>query len=113
MQDWLRANLIANNTKKGGNMSAYLIGHIIIKNHDKWQTYVEGVQKSLMPFEADIVFRGKRAIVLAGEHPYDRTVVIKFRDQPTLQQWYSSEDYQKLIPNRNEAADVVIISYNA
>ena len=94
-------------------MSAYLIGHITVKNPDKWKTYVEGVRKSLMPFEAEVVFRGKRATVLAGEHPHEQTVVIKFPDQPTLQQWYFSEDYQRLIPNRDEAADVVIISYNA
>ena len=94
-------------------MSAYLIGHITIKNLDKWQTYVEGVKESLMPFEAEIIFRGKRASVLAGEHVHDNTVVIKFSDQPTLQQWYNSEDYQRLIPNRDEAADVVILSYNA
>jgi uncharacterized protein (DUF1330 family) len=93
-------------------MSAYLIGHITIKNLDKWQTYVEGVQKSLIPFEAEIIFRGKRAIVLTGEHPHENTVVIKFPDQPTLQQWYNSEDYQRLIPNRDEAAAVVIISYD-
>jgi uncharacterized protein (DUF1330 family) len=94
-------------------MSAYLIGHITIKNLDKWKTYVEGVQKSLLSFEAEVVFRGKRATVLTGEHPHENTVVIKFPDQQTLQQWYNSEDYQKLIPNRDEAADVVIIGYEA
>ena len=94
-------------------MSAYLIGHITVKNPDKWQTYVEGVRKSLMPFEAEVVFRGMRASVLAGEHPYENTVVIKFPDQPTLQNWYQSDSYQNLIPIRNEAADVVIISYDA
>ena len=94
-------------------MPAYLIGHITIKNPDKWKTYVEGVQQSLIPFEAEIVFRGKRATVLAGEHPYHHTVVIKFPDQPTLQQWYHSDTYQALIPLRDEAADVVIISYDA
>jgi uncharacterized protein (DUF1330 family) len=53
------------------------------------------------------------ATVLAGEHPHENTVVIKFPDQPTLQQWYNSNEYQGLIPNRDEAADVVIISYDA
>ena len=94
-------------------MSAYLIGHITIKNPDKWQTYVEGVRISLMPFEAEVVFRGKRATVLAGEHPHENTVVIKFLDQATLQNWYYSNSYQDLIPIRDEAADVVIISYDA
>ena len=94
-------------------MAAYLIGHITVKNPDKWKVYVEGVRKSLIAFEAEIVFRGKRATVLAGQHPHENTVVIKFPDQPTLQQWYHSNDYQGLIPNRDEAADVVIISYDA
>ncbi|MEJ2167215.1 MAG: DUF1330 domain-containing protein [Desulfobacterales bacterium] len=94
-------------------MAAYLIGHITIKNPAQWTVYVEGVRKSLIPFEAQIVFRGKRAAVLTGEHPFQDTVVIKFPDQPTLQDWYHSDTYQKLIPVRDSAADVVIISYDA
>jgi uncharacterized protein (DUF1330 family) len=94
-------------------MAAYLIGHISIKNPDKWKIYVDGVQKSLLPFNAEVVFRGKRATVLAGRHPHEYTVVIKFPDQPTLQQWYHSKEYQDLIPIRDEAADVVIISFDA
>ena len=94
-------------------MSAYLIGHITVKNTDKWKTYVEGVRKSLIPYESEVIFRGTRASVLAGEHPHENTVVIKFPDQPTLQKWYNSNDYQGLIPTRDEAADVVIISYDA
>ena len=94
-------------------MAAYLIGHITVKNPDKWKVYVEGVRKSLIAFKAEVVFRGKRATVLAGQHPHENTVVIKFPDQATLQQWYHSNDYQGLIPNRDEAADVVIISYDA
>ena len=94
-------------------MSAYLIGHITVKNTAKWQSYVEGVRKSLIPFEAEVLFRGTLATVLAGEHPHENTVVIKFADQSTLQQWYHSSEYQGLIPTRNEAADVVIISYDS
>ena len=94
-------------------MSAYLIGHITLINPDKWKIYIAGVQKSLIPFEAELVFRGKLATVLAGEHLHENTVVIKFPDQPTLQQWYHSKEYQDLIPIRDEAADVVILSFDA
>ena len=94
-------------------MPAYLIGQITIKDQDKWNTYVEGVGKSLTPFNAEIVFRGRRAKVLAGNHPHEHTVVIKFADQATLQAWYNSPAYQEIIPIRDEAADVVIVSYDA
>jgi len=93
-------------------MAAYLIGHITVKDPDLWQEYTAGVKKSLGPFEADVVFRGQRAAVLAGEHSYQQCVVIKFSDQDSLQKWYNSDTYQALIPTRDKAADVVIISYD-
>jgi uncharacterized protein (DUF1330 family) len=92
---------------------AYLIGHITVKDPVQWDIYVEGVRKSLLPFDARILFRGRRAAVLAGAHPYKLTVVIEFPDQQTLQNWFLSENYQKLIAIRDRAADVTIISYDA
>jgi uncharacterized protein (DUF1330 family) len=94
-------------------MPAYLIGHITVRDPVLWDVYVEGVRNSLLPFDGRTLFRGKRASVLEGEHPYDLTVVIEFSDQKSLHSWYGSEEYQKLIPIRDRAADVVIISYDA
>ena len=93
-------------------MSAYLIGHITVKDPDLWQVYIAGVQKSLAPFDAELVFRGQRAAILAGEHAYNQCVVIKFANQAALQEWYHSDTYQDLIPTRDKAADVAIISYD-
>ena len=93
-------------------MAAYLIGHITIKDPVKWEKYVKGVQVSLAPFEAKIVFRGKRVKVFTGEHPYHNTVVIEFSEPSAMIQWYRSDNYQKLISLRNEAADVVIIGFD-
>jgi len=93
-------------------MAAYLIGHITIKDPVKWEKYVEGVQVSLAPFGAKIVFRGQRVKVFTGEHPYQNTVVIEFSEPSAMIQWYRSDNYQKLIPLRNEAADVVIIGFD-
>jgi len=92
-------------------MAAYLIGHITIKDPVQWKIYVEGVQKSLIPFKAEIIFRAKRAAVLCGAHAYHSAVVIKFPDPPALHDWYHSKTYQDLIPIRDQAADVVLIGY--
>jgi len=94
-------------------MASYLIGHITIKDEELWQEYVAGVQESLEPFLSSIVFRGSLVSVLAGKHEHDRVVVIKFYDQSTMDDWYSSEKYQSLIPLRDEAADVTITTYDA
>jgi uncharacterized protein (DUF1330 family) len=92
-------------------MPAYLVGHITVKNEDLWQQYVEGVRESLSPFECKIVFRGKLVSVLAGEHEHANAVVIEFSDLTALNDWYHSHKYQSLIPIRDEAADVVITTY--
>ncbi len=92
-------------------MAAYLVGHITVKHDELWQEYVSGVQESLAPFNARIVFRGKLTAVLAGKHEHDLVVVIEFSDLSTLDNWFSSEKYQALIPLRAEAANVVITSY--
>ncbi|MCP4373699.1 MAG: DUF1330 domain-containing protein, partial [Deltaproteobacteria bacterium] len=74
-------------------MSAYLIGHISVKNDELWQEYVAGVRESLSPFESKIIFRGRLVSVLAGKHENDLVVVIEFPDHPTLNDWYHSEKY--------------------
>ena len=92
-------------------MAAYLVGHIRVKDQALWQEYVSGVQVSLSPFAAKVVFRGKLVSVLAGKHEHDLVVVIEFADLPTLDRWFISEKYQALISLRDRAADVVIASY--
>lgn len=92
-------------------MSVYLIGQVTVNDHDLWQQYVAGVQESLAPFVATIVFRGKLSGVLAGKHEHDLVVVIEFSDQATLDNWFHSDKYQALIPLRDRAANVVITTY--
>jgi len=94
-------------------MASYLVGHITVKDQELWQQYVSGVQESLLNFDSKIIFRGKLASVLAGKHDHDRVVVIEFPDQSTLDNWYSSEKYQALIPIRDKAANVAIMAYKA
>ena len=94
-------------------MTAYLVGHITVKDADLWQEYVSGVKESLAPFRSRVMFRGKLASVLAGSHEHDLVVVIEFPDHSVLNDWFTSEKYQSLIPLRDRAADVVIITYQA
>lgn len=94
-------------------MASYLVGHITVKDDELWQKYVSRVQESLLPFDSKIIFRGKLVSVLAGKHEHDLVVVIEFPDQSTLDNWYSSEKYQALIPLRDKAANVAIMAYEA
>lgn len=94
-------------------MAAYLVGHITVKDEELWQQYVDGVADSLSGYESRVIFRGELVSVLAGSHDHTRAVVIEFADHAMLDKWFQSDTYQSLIPLRDEAADLVITTYES
>ncbi|OOG23198.1 hypothetical protein B1C78_12015 [Thioalkalivibrio denitrificans] len=94
-------------------MSAYLIGHMTVRDTALWDEYRARVPDTLGPFGGEVLFRGRRRAVLAGEHDHPDAVVIRFPDAAALDAWFASEAYQALIPVRERAADMVLVSYDA
>ena len=92
--------------------NAYVIGHIKVKDAKKWDAYRSGVPATLAPWGAELVFRGRSAAVLAGEHAHTDVVVIRFPDRAAADGWHASPAYQALIPLRRQAADVVLLAYD-
>jgi uncharacterized protein (DUF1330 family) len=93
--------------------TAYVVGHLTVKNAEKWAEYRNQVPATLEPWGAELVLRGKRVAILTGEHQHTDIVVIRFPDQEAVNSWYSSPAYQALIPLRQQAADVDLLSYEA
>lgn len=91
--------------------TAYLVGQIAIKDAGKWAEYIAQVPATLGPWGAELVFRGTRATVLAGEHAHPDIVVIRFPDRAAIDGWHASAAYQALVPLRQLAADVVLLAY--
>ena len=94
-------------------MSACVIGHITVKDADKWAQYRAQVPATLAPWGAELLFRGAASRVLGGQHSHTDTVVIRFPDQAAVDGWYQSAAYQSLIPLRQQAADLDLISFNS
>lgn len=92
---------------------AYVVGHITVKNIEKWAEYRGQVPGTLAPWGAELVFRGSQVAALAGENPHSDIVVIRFPDIAAVNAWYTSPAYQALIPLRQQAADIVLLSYAA
>ena len=93
-------------------MSACVIGHITVKDEQKWAQYRAQVPATLAPWGAELLFRGQRAGILAGQHEHVDTVVIRFPDADTVDAWYNSPEYQALIPLRQQAADLDLVVFS-
>ena len=97
----------------GAEKSAWVIGHIKVKDNDKWGEYRSKVPETLVQWGGEVLFRGHRVGVLSGEHSYLDCVVIRFPDAKAAAGWYNSAAYQALIPIREQAADIVLVSFES
>ena len=93
------------------DQAAYVIGHITVKDEDKWRDYRNLVPATLTPWGAELVFRGRCTDRFCGEHAYRDTVVIRFPDTSAMRGWFHSAEYQALGALRESAAEVVLLGY--
>ncbi|MBF0266410.1 MAG: DUF1330 domain-containing protein [Gammaproteobacteria bacterium] len=91
--------------------NTYLVGHITVKDKEKWQEYRSKVSATIEKFGGELVFRGSLDSVLSGSHKHQDTVVIKFPNMQSLNDWYNSPQYQSIIPIRDEAAIMDLLTY--
>lgn len=92
---------------------AYVVGHIMVKNPEMWGEYRSQVPSTLAPWGGELVFRGKQVAALSGENHHPDIVVIRFPNVAAVNGWFSSAAYQSLIPLRQQAAEMVLLSYEA
>lgn len=92
---------------------AYVIGHITVRDQASWDAYRAAVPATLVPWGAELVFRGRLEDVLGGAFSHPDAVVIRFPDMASLRGWFNSPAYQALIPLRMQAADVTLLAYTA
>lgn len=91
--------------------SAFVIGSIRVKDAAKWAQYRASVPATLAPWRGELLLRGRRTRVLSGETAHTDTVVIRFPDTAAVEGWYRSDAYAALIPLREQAAEVLLVSY--
>jgi len=93
-------------------MSAFMLATVKVKDPDKFQDYLSKVQKLSVNYGAQLLASGKavRAIT-EGEREHDITIVVKFPDTESIDSLFGSEEYQELIPLREDGASMVITSH--
>jgi uncharacterized protein (DUF1330 family) len=95
----------------GTSGEAFIVGHITVKDPEKWAEYCRRVPGTVAPWGGEVIIRGTRTAVLTGAHDYTDVVLIRFPDAQSITNWHDSPAYQELAKVRRQAADVVIISY--
>lgn len=94
-------------------MSAFVVATSKIKDKEKFGAYAQAAGATLAAHGGSVAKRGQFDQTLAGEGAHHAVAVLEFADMDALNGWYQSADYQAIIPLRNEACDMTIVSYSA
>lgn len=92
-------------------MPAYVIGHVTVKDPQRWAEYRSRVPATLDAWGGELLLRGVRRAVWDGTHRHTDTVVLRFASLDAATGWHESAAYQALIPLRQAAADLDLIVF--
>lgn len=85
-------------------MSAYIIADVTPKDITSLQEYSAAAGPIVEKYNGKFLAKGAIESLTIGEH-HKVKVILEFPDQKSASDWYSSSEYQALIPLRNKGMD--------
>jgi uncharacterized protein (DUF1330 family) len=77
-------------------LAAYLIYQADVIDNEGYETYRAAVRPSVVAGGGKYLVRGGECVVLEGELPAGRTVVIEFASREAALEWYRGEEYTEI-----------------
>lgn len=85
-------------------MAAYVLAQLNIHDPEGFQRYREKVPAVIKQYGGRYLVRGGETFSLEGELSAPRLVIIEFANREAAEAWYSSPEYQEILPLRLNAA---------
>ena len=93
-------------------MSAIMVAQITVRDPEKLKEYSRIAPDTIAPYNGKFLFFGKKAEIICGTHDHEFIGVLEFPDKESIKAWYNSPEYQAVIPIRDEASEMVFVTYD-
>jgi Uncharacterized conserved protein len=92
-------------------MIHYFSAQIRIHDKDEYGKYLEKFDEIFSKYKGEYLAIDESPFLLEGEWNYTKSVIIKFNTKKDFEDWYYSDDYQKILKHRLAAAkcDTILI----
>ena len=90
-------------------MSCYFLAMITIHDREEYEKYLDGFDPIFERYKGIIMAVEEEPVVLEGEWPCTRTVLIRFPSEEEARRWYESPEYEALKRHRLAASDANIV----
>lgn len=93
-------------------MIHYFVAQISIHDPDEYDRYLEKFDDIFSRYKGEYLAIDESPELLEGSWDYTKSVLIKFKSKEDFEDWYYSEDYQKILKHRLNAAkcDTILVS---
>ena len=85
-------------------MAVLIIAQIAIADRAEYDEYSRGFPEVFARYAGELLVVSEDAVVVEGEWPYTRTVVIRFPSEEEARRWYESPEYQRIARHRIRGA---------
>lgn len=85
-------------------MIHYFVAQIKIHNQDEYEKYLDKFDDIFSRYKGEYLAIDESPALLEGEWNYTKSVLIKFNSKKDFEDWYYSDDYQKILKHRLNAS---------
>ena len=85
-------------------MSVYIIAQIDIHDRGEYDRYEAGFDEIFGKYKGMIMAIEEDPVVLEGQWPYTRTVLLRFPNEEEARRWFDSDEYTALKRHRLAAS---------
>lgn len=92
-------------------MIHYFVAQIKIIDSDEFQKYLDKFDDIFSKYNGEYLAIDESPLVLEGDWKYTKSVLIKFKSKQDFEDWYYSDDYQRILRYRLNASkcDTILI----
>ncbi len=86
-------------------MAAYVIAEVEVRNADSYAAaYSQHVRATIERYGGRFLVRGGPVDVVEGDWDPPRLVILEFETMERARDWYNSDEYQAILPGRQQHA---------
>lgn len=85
-------------------MKHYFVAQIKIHDPAEYDKYLENFDDIFSKYKGEYLAIDESPTLLEGSWNYTKSVLVKFNSKHDFEEWYYSEDYQKILVHRLKAA---------
>jgi uncharacterized protein (DUF1330 family) len=86
-------------------MKHYFVAQIKINNPEEYEKYLEHFDEIFSKYKGEYLAIDEAPALLEGKWDYTKSVLIKFDSKQDFEDWYYSEDYQKILKYRLSSSE--------